>query len=173
MDKKCVNTIKEIRKVGVCCLYESTKHFFASKRKFFWFLFFSLPVIVINILISSEAFVDGFEKIKTLTPILSLMAATLASVSGFLKLQGNSESHENVGNQFRELKGEIDIFLSKFKDGFIEEKNVLKKIDELRTRYNAIVTMGQNLRTNDQDYRKAQKSISDGEKEHTDYELKL
>lgn len=102
MSEKLESTVKQIQNIKKLARIEGSKHFNASSRKRNYSLWFAIPIIIINVLISSKVFLDLMDdmsqEMKALIGVMTLTSALLVAVGSYLKFDRVSVEHSIAGN---------------------------------------------------------------------------
>ncbi|RUR31661.1 SLATT domain-containing protein [Vreelandella nanhaiensis] len=110
-------------------------HFKSSNSKESLTLILGIPVVVINVFISST-FIDSFGDYSTaIISLLSLLAATLAGVQTYLSYQKKSTLHIEVGNMYSEIERECRVAKGKYQASVLSDELAWEVITKLELKY--------------------------------------
>lgn len=171
------NSISKLKHIKVDSLYGKKKHFNAADRHEKLHYRIGVPLIIINVLISSILFyvlVDGkLNWVKYIPLILALVAALLGTFQTYLNLPKKVEGHRRLGNRFLSVMKKCDRLQGYLADGIISNAEIIIQIEAISSETDDINKETEGFPTNQQDYHLAQKGISAGEEDYTESELNL
>lgn len=171
------NTIGQLKKLKVTCLYEKKKHFNAAARKSKYNLLIGIPLISLTVISSSVLLyavvsnASGWAKYVPLS--LSFVSAFLSSIQTFFNFSKQVEGHKSIGNGYLSAMKECELFYAFYKDRQITDKDFKEKVLELHNKIQQINKDAENYSTNQKDYGKTKEGILSGEETYTPEELNM
>lgn len=137
-------------------------HFNEADRQLRHFRTLSVPVILINIVLSSAFFfsvTDGLPVYVTwVSAFLALIAASLATLTLFFGFERRSESHRRLANKYLALAKECQFVAAGFTDDIYTKDQIAEKITQIRERYDDINSDAEGYPTAPTSYAKALES---------------
>ena len=169
-------TIESVERLRVDALYGKKKHFNAADRKSRLRLILNIPVIVINVFLSSLLLAlfreNSPEYTKIIAAILSLAAAVLSGLSTFLDLAKQVEGHRRVGNRYLSVVKGCERLLAIYRDKLLKPEELVERFEALAATADEINGEAESLHTNDSDYKRAQRGLKSGEEVYLPEEIR-
>lgn len=170
------NTIHYLKKIKTDAAYGKKKHFNAADRKQGYYNFTNITILIINAIIGVLIFLTITTGINELRIVSLILAAAGTVLTGF-QIQSNyckiSEGHRSIGNRYLAIfknSKKIEAYIA---DELMDEKSIVKTIDELTEEINTVNVDAEAFTTNKNDYSESQDGIADGEEFYTEKELEL
>jgi len=138
-------------------------HFTSAKRGRSSHVMVGVPVILINLLLSSvfsyQLVGDGqvFDDEKWVFALLALIGACLGAVQTFFNFQKNYETHRALANRYLAVARECERVIASYLDGNIDLKEVDDNTKTLNKEYDKINVDAESFPTSDRDYQRALK----------------
>lgn len=138
-------------------------HFTAAKRGRSSHILVGIPVILINLLLSSVfsyQLVDNgnvFADAKWAFALLALIGACLGAIQTFFNFQKNYETHRALANRYLAVARECERVIASYLDGNIDLKEMDDYLKSLNKDYDKINVDAEAFPTSDRDYQRSLK----------------
>ena len=171
------NTLQRIRELRVDALYEKKKHYNAADRKAKYNLWFGIPNLVANVIVSSVLFAllayrGSFAPIMIwIGAILSLITGILGGLQTFFKYPKVVEGHRAIASRFLAIAKECRRIEAYILDEQMDPQALHEQLERLGRTYDDVVKDATPFLTNKKDYNLAQKGFTENEEEYTEQEL--
>lgn len=170
-------TTEKLKHIKVDCLYGKKKHFNAGDRKESYHYWIGIPLIVINILTATVLFfllTDGAKDwVKYVPIIFSFFAAFLSGFQTYFNFNKQVEGHRRIANRYLALMKKADRLQGYIKDGLVSTEEAIKQFETISDLADEINKDAEQFPASENDYKKAQLGVVNGEEEYTDKELNL
>lgn len=137
------------------------RHFESAGRHDSWNSWIGVPVVLVNVLLSSVFFWALTEDIpqimKWVAAFLALVAAMLSGLQTFFSFSRMFEGHRRLGNRYLEIMRETERVIALKKDRAIEEDEFMARAENLFRSYQQINRDGEGFPTKQKDFEKALK----------------
>ena len=135
------------------------RHFAAGQRTRNYHIWLALPVVVINLFISSVLFTDfiGDPEQKFIAAALSLTAALTGGILGFFNFGKRHEGHRSIGNRYLRIIDAAELACAGFWSQVLMAGDLAAEASELGEAYGDINEEAEPFPTSNRDYGKAQK----------------
>lgn len=169
--------LKKLEELKVDCMYGKKIHYNAADRKDFYYKWiFIIPIIVVNIVLSSTL----FSMIKTEFPVyLGYIAASISLINAILigllrhfRFDEQVSMHRKIAQRYLDLAKRVTRKISYFEaNEKVSMEEVNSFLDEAGKENHQINIQSDELAICKKDHKKAQKSFESGEESYTDKEL--
>lgn len=162
-----------LKKIKTDALYGKKKHFNAADRKQSYYTCINVTILIINAAVGLLIFLTITMGING--RLCSLIFASAGTILSGFQIQSNyckmSEGHRSIANRYLAIFKNSKKLEAYIADGLIDEKSIVRNIDELTAEINAINIDAEAFPTNTNDYIKSQEGIIEGEESYTEKEL--
>ena len=168
-------TKEQIKRLRVDALYGKKKHFNAADRKASLNNWLTIPVALINAILST-VLVSNFQEIdpnlfKWVAASISLVATVLSTLAVLMKFAKKVEGHRRVGNKYLAIMKRCERILAYDKDGLADQASIIKMFEETSSTIEEVNREASSFSTSKKDYYDAQASIKNGDEDYLPQEL--
>lgn len=176
MVSESLNTLCRVNELRVDALYGKKKHYNAADRKGIHSLSLGIPVVIINVLLSSLLFWIISDSVpivaKWVGAVLGLLAAGCGAVQTFLNVQKQIEGHRRVASRYLAVSKACSRLTAYYKDGSCNEDELIGRFEGLAREYDEINKDAESFPTSHKDYEKARRGMNESEEVYFEAELK-
>lgn len=169
------NSTKNLKKLRTDVMYGKKRHFNAADRIAKYYDWVNYSSLALNVFTFSALFyvmTDGAtNSIKYIPLILSLISTFLGFILTINNWTKTIEGHRKIGNSYLSIMKECTRLIGYWEDKLINTDEFRTSIEAIAKKTEEVNQIAEEFPTNNNDYKKAQNGIINGEEEYTDKEL--
>jgi hypothetical protein len=169
------NTIEELKKIRIDCMYGKRKHYNARGRYVKYYKMMGLFIVGLTAFMGTSVFYSISENAilgaRIITGIITVAVAVLAALQTFFNFEKESLRHKVVADKYLWLMKKSQRLISYYNDGNKTGDDIIKETEEICLEIKDI--QKDEPEVSKKDYKKAKEGIKNGEEAYTEAEKEI
>ena len=166
------NTIKELEKIRIDCMYGKKKHYNARDRYAKYHLRIGIAIVIVTAIMGTAVYysISKNESLaaQIITGVFTIAITVLATLQTYLNFEKRALMHKIAADRYLSAMKDAQLFISYCKDGSKSMDQAQSEIGRLSKEIKEI--QKDEPETSESDYKRARAGVKDGEERYAEEE---